>query len=130
EKVAAGPAIERLTHNTMTSKEVFEKYQQKDGYAQSVISNVVDSLVHGCYAITCLLDPQRIVFGGGVINNNPFLLPIIQRKLEEYCIPDQKEAANRLHLSKSKGDAGVLGAGLMVFSRRDVEDSEKTKHLI
>ncbi|MCC3355349.1 ROK family protein [Bacillus sp. REN16] len=130
EQAAAGPAIQRLTNNTMTSKEVLEKYQQQDEYAHSVISNVVESLAHGCYAITCILDPQKIVFGGGVINNNAFLLPLIKQKMEEYCIPDQKAAVSRLHISQSKGDAGVLGAGLRVFNRKGVEDCGKTKHLI
>jgi len=130
EQAAAGPAIQKLTNNSMTTKEVFEKYQQDDEFAHSLIPKVVESLVHGCYAITCLLDPEKIVFGGGVINNNPFLLPLIKEKMEEYCIPDQKAAVSRLHLSQSKGDAGVLGAGLRVFDGMRGDTSEETKYLI
>lgn len=115
EQAAAGPSIQRLTNDSMTTKEIFEKYKQNDDYAKSVIFQIVESLAHGSYSITCLLDPQKIVFGGGVINNNPFLLPLIQQKMEEYCIPEQKAAINRLFLSNSKGNAGVLGAGLKVF---------------
>ncbi|MGN7299966.1 hypothetical protein [Ferdinandcohnia sp. SAFN-114] len=50
--------------------------------------------------------------------------------MEEYCIPDQKAAVSRLHLSQSKGDAGVLGAGLRVFDGMRGDTSEKTKYLI
>ncbi|WP_453990762.1 ROK family protein [Bacillus nitroreducens] len=112
EQAASGPSIQRITNGSMTAKEIFEKYQQNDKYAKSVISQVVDSLAHGSYSIACLLDPQKIVFGGGVSNNNPFLLPLVQQKMEDYCIPEQKSVINRMFLSKSKGNAGVLGAGL------------------
>lgn len=115
EKAASGPAIQQFTNNTLTTKEIFEKYQQRDEHAQTVVSNAVESIAHGCYAICCLLDPSKIVFGGGVINHNPFLLKLIQQKLLEHCIPEQKEIIQRMYVSKSKGDAGVLGAGLRVF---------------
>jgi glucokinase len=116
EQTASGPAMEGYTNYTMTTKQLFENFNaKKNEYAERIISNTVESIAHGCYALGCIIDPAKVVFGGGIVNNNPFLLELVQEKLREYCIPEQQKFVSRLYLSKSKGDAGVLGAGLSVF---------------
>jgi glucokinase len=115
EHVASGPGIERLTNHRLTSRKVFENYLAQDEEAHKIIHEIVNSLARASYAIGCILDPGKIVFGGGVINQNPFLLELIKNRMEEYCIPEQREMIHRMYTSKSKGDAGVLGAGLSII---------------
>lgn len=76
------------------------------------MNEVVGSLAHGIYSIICLLDPHRIVLGGGVINNNTLLLNLIKESLKQYLIPEQQHILERLFISKLKGDSGIVGAGL------------------
>lgn len=122
EKSASGPAIQRiavknLKENDMTTLNFFKEYQKGNPLAKAILKEIVRSLAHGIYAVICLLDPHKIVFGGGVINNNPYLLELVKDELKKYLIPEQLDAVNRMQLSKLKQNAGVVGAGLRGMGR-------------
>lgn len=116
EKSASGPAIQELARKrfkrpVMTTKEFFHEYQKGNPIAQSTMGEIVEPLAQGIYSIICLLDPHKIVFGGGVINNHPFLLDLVKDGLQQYLIPEQN-APHRLQTSQLKENAGIVGAGL------------------
>ncbi|WP_066387909.1 ROK family protein [Neobacillus mesonae] len=120
EKASAGPAIGALTRKKLqspdlTTKDVFEQYLAGIPEYRSIIDEVTDNWVQGLYAISCLLDPHKLVFGGSVIANNPFLLDLIKEKLKAYQIPEQQHLLNNLSVSAIKQNNGVVGAGLRVF---------------
>lgn len=120
EQVGAGPAIQRLAEKKLhlektTTKDVFENYANGvAGYA-AIIEEIADNLAQGVYAITSLIDPDKIVFGGSVIVHNPFLLCNIKEKLKNYLIEEQKNMLDRLFISQIAQNNGILGAGLSVF---------------
>lgn len=120
EEVAAGPAIQKLAEKQLnqagiSTKEVFEGYLNGGAGYHSIIEEITDNLAQGIYAITCLVDPHRIVFGGSVIVNNPFLLETLKEKLAVYLIPEQQMILNQLFVSHLAQDNGIIGAGLKVF---------------
>lgn len=117
EKAASGPSIEALARGKfdqkdITVKEVFQRYQAGDPTCQSIMDEVVKSLAHGIYAVLCLIDPHKVIFGGGVMNNNPYLLELVKDELKDYLIPEQIPVLDRMYTSHFKGDAGTIGAGL------------------
>ncbi|MBO0600581.1 ROK family protein [Sporosarcina sp. E16_3] len=117
EKSASGPAIKKLAEKrfnnpAVTTSEFFAKYEVNDEEAKALMNEVVESLAHGIYSIICLLDPHRIVLGGGVINNNPYLVDLLKDSLKQYLIPEQQQSLERLFTSELKGDSGIIGAGL------------------
>lgn len=117
EKSASGPAIKKLAEQRfnnpdLTTSEFFSKYEDNDEVAKTLLNEVVGSLAHGIYSIICLLDPHWIVLGGGVVNKNPFLLELIKESLKQYLIPEQQHSLERLHISRLKGDSGIVGAAL------------------
>lgn len=121
EKVASGPAIkklaeQRISNPDLTTQDFFKKYVDGNSVAKVLMDEIMDSLAHGLYSIICLLDPHKVVFGGGVINNNPFLLDLIKESLSRYLIPEQRHSLEHLFTSKLKGDSGVIGAGLKGLS--------------
>ncbi|MDN3017440.1 ROK family protein [Paenibacillus sp. BSR1-1] len=120
EKMSAGPAIEKLAQKEMQSaslstKDVFERYNEGASGFQPIIDEITDNWVHGLYSISCLLDPHKVVFGGSVIANNPFLLDIIKEKLKLIQIPEQQHLLSQMSISAMKQNNGVIGAGLRVF---------------
>ncbi|MCK1982593.1 MULTISPECIES: ROK family protein [Peribacillus] len=122
EKVAAGPAIEKLAEKELqvdkiSTKEVLAGYANGDCEYIPIIEEVTDNLAQGLYTITCLLDPHKIVFGGSVIVNNPFLLKLMKEKLKSYQLPEQQHILDQMSISTLKQDNGVVGAGLRVFER-------------
>lgn len=80
--------------------------------AKLLLDDVIEALAHGIYSIICLIDPHKIVIGGGVFNHQPYLLDLVKNALEKYLIPEQMDALNRLQLSELKGHAGIVGAGV------------------
>ncbi|CAH2717361.1 Glucokinase [Neobacillus rhizosphaerae] len=120
EKVAAGPAIQQfaakeLQVEHLATKDVFAGYTNGLPKYQPIINEVTDNLAQGIYAISCLLDPNKLVFGGSVIVNNPFLLELIKEKLKIYQIPEQQHILDQMSISTLKQNNGVVGAGLRVF---------------
>ncbi|MGE6610334.1 ROK family protein [Peribacillus sp. NPDC076916] len=122
EKVAAGPAIEKLAEKELqvakiSTKEVLAGYANGDCEYLPIIEEVTDNLAQGLYTISCLLDPHKIVFGGSVIVNNPFLLKLMKEKLKSYQLPEQQHILDQMSISTLKQDNGVVGAGLRVFEK-------------
>jgi glucokinase len=120
EKVSAGPAIEKLAQKelqagNLSTKDVFERYQDGAHEYQPIIDEVTDNWVQALYSISCLLDPHKVVFGGSVIANNPYLLDIIKEKLKQYQLPEQQHLLHHMSISYLKQNNGVIGAGLRVF---------------
>ncbi|MEY9867932.1 glucokinase [Peribacillus sp. B2I2] len=122
EKVAAGPAIEKLAEKALkvekiSTKEVFAGYANGTCGYLPIIEEVTDNLAQGLYTISCLMDPHKMVFGGSVIVNNPFLLKLMKEKLKSYQLPEQQHILGQMSISTLKQDNGVVGAGLRVFER-------------
>lgn len=122
ETVGAGPAIQELANKKLhlehlSTKDVFAGYTKGKSEYQSIIDDLADSLAQGLYAVSCLVDPHKIVIGGSVMVNNPFLLELIREKLKIYQIPEQHHILAKMSVSALKQDNGVVGAGLRVFDR-------------
>lgn len=116
EKVAAGPAIEKMAeHKKWTTRDVLDFYQQGDPEAENIMNSVTESIAHGVYAIICTIDPHKIIFGGGVMNNHPYLVEDVKKHLKHYLVEEQKGILNHLYVSQNKGDAGIIGAALQVL---------------
>ncbi|MCH1624152.1 ROK family protein [Ferdinandcohnia quinoae] len=120
EKVAAGPAIQQmaredLKEEQLLTKDVFGGYHKGKLELKKIIEEVADNIAQGLYSISCLIDPHKIVFGGSVMVNNPFLLELIKEKLQIYQIPEQHHVLEQMRISTLKQDNGVVGAGQRVF---------------
>ncbi|MFJ7724704.1 ROK family protein [Neobacillus sp. NPDC097160] len=123
EKIAAGPGIQKLAQkelqvDTISTKDVFAGYLNREQEYQPIIEEMTDHLAQGLYAISCLLDPHKMVFGGSVIVNNPWLLESIKEKLKIYQLPEQQHILDQMRISTLKQNNGVVGAGLRVFERK------------
>lgn len=117
EKSAAGPAIQKLFADNfnspnMTTEDFFVEYLKGSAIADEVMDEVTESLAQGVYSIISLLDPHKIVFGGGVVNNHPYLLDLVLVKLKKYIIKEQQHVLDKIQVSNLKDDSGAVGAAL------------------
>ncbi|PFD74487.1 kinase [Bacillus cereus] len=120
ERIASGPGIQEIAKReanvgTIETKDVFTAYINGTKEYRSIINDVTDYLAQGLYTISCLMDPHKMVFGGSVIVNNPFLLELIKEKLEVYQLPEQQHILEQMSISTLAQNNGVVGAGLRVF---------------
>lgn len=120
EKVAAGPGIQRLAREipgtgVISAKDVFLGFEKGDKACERIIEETASRLAQGIYSISSLLDPHKLVFGGSVMVNNPFMLELIKEKLKAFQLPEQQHLLSHMGISPLKQNNGVIGAGLSVF---------------
>lgn len=119
EEIASGPAIGRfarkhLKDDKLTSESIFNLAQEGNQLAQKIIYSTTKTIASALYTIHCLLDPDQIILGGGVINKNPDLLSLIQTEVAGLAHQSQADIGKRITLSHYNKDSGVIGASLLV----------------
>lgn len=66
--------------------EIFELAKKYDEKAMKSIDTIMEYLCQGIANITYILDPKYIVLGGGIMEQEEFLRPIIEEKLQKYML--------------------------------------------
>jgi len=120
EQHASGQAIEKygrqlMGDSSLTAKKVFEKYYDGDEKAKELMSYITSSIAHGLYAIVSLIDPHKIIIGGSVAAKNRILLHLVEEKLADLLIDEQKHILSNLEISTQDNNQGIIGAGLRAF---------------
>lgn len=122
ETVASGSAIGRQgeEHRRESSllngcqgpvgaKEVFQAAAQGDPVAQSIINEAARWLAWAIGTLVNVFNPECVVIGGGVAENQEALLGPIRAAIGPYVMPDLW-AAMRMVISPLGKDVGVKGA--------------------
>lgn len=89
--------------------EIFELAKKKDNKALEAIETVMEYMSQGIANITYILDPRYIVLGGGIMEQEEFLRPIIEEKLKKYMLPLAYEKVE-LMFAKAGNMAASYGA--------------------
>jgi len=108
--------IARQAHGRLTSQLIGRAARQGDPAARRIWAEVGRFLGIGLANLVNLLDPDRIVIGGGVANNWSLLYPALSRSLRAQAmpVPGRRLAVVRARL----GDrAGMLGAAALILDR-------------
>lgn len=90
-----------------------------DAYARRLWEEVGELLGSAVAAAVTLLNPQRVVLGGGVLLRSPTLLELVEWRVRGET---SRSAAAALELARAElgDDAGVVGAALLgALARRD-----------
>jgi glucokinase len=99
---------------TITAHEVFDAYEQNDPLAVEVIDKAIKMWGMAAANLVSLLNPEIIVWGGGVFGPAAKLL---DRIYAEACRWAQPIAIRQVVFEKSQlsGDAGLYGAGRLAL---------------
>lgn len=88
---------------------IFEQAKQGDVICVGAIDEMADILGFGIANICCIVSPQVVILGGGIMAQEEFLKDRIRKALDRYLIG--YIASNvRISFAKYKNDAGMLGA--------------------
>lgn len=94
----------------LTTKEVFDLYEDKDEEIVHVIDKWVDNLAVGIADIIAVVDPEVIVLGGAVPINNPYLIDKITDSVKKKTAdPGMVE----IRLAELGDNAGLIGAAML-----------------
>ncbi len=114
EGYLSGKSIEKRFYdkfnNKISAKEIFSLYRKKDKHAQLFIDNYKEILSRSLVLIITTIDPDAIVFGGGISNEIDFLDEIKYKTSAYINEPNLKT----VFLKPKYGDSsGVRGAAIL-----------------
>ena len=106
-----------LEGETVTVKEVFDAAKAQDPFGLIVLDTFAAYIGLACSHITNLLDPDKIIIGGGIASAGDILLSSIFETYNKYTFPKARDK-ERLALASLGNDAGVLGAAYLVINNQ------------
>jgi glucokinase len=115
ETVASGRAL--AAHDPDGAAGVVRRAAAGDSAAAAVWDAAVAALATGLAACVMLLDPERIVLGGGIAHAGPALRDPLREQLGRRLAG----AVPELRLAELRDLAGCIGAGLAAFEDRGVQ---------
>ena len=128
EALSAGPAVARNAREAsrksprslirklvaarggrVTGEVIVEAARRGDPTARRILQRAGDDLGRGVANLVSLLNPERVVVGGGLAGAGEFLLPPLRRAVRKW---GQPLATRRLRIVRSRlgENAGILGA--------------------
>jgi glucokinase len=104
----------------VTSKMVYDYVKKNDPVAVKVNEIACNMLARAIGITLNTLAPDRVVLGGGVMMAGQIIIDTVSRYVPQYCWPAIWERCD-IVIAELGEDAGVLGAGAMVFDEFGVK---------
>ena len=101
--------IRKLSANDLNGKIIFEWAKNGDEDAKQAIKAMTDRLAAGIAAVCYVFDPEIVILGGGIMSQEAYLRPLIEKALDNIMAPALR-SNSRLAFAKLHNDAGMLGA--------------------
>jgi glucokinase len=98
----------------ITASLLFQAAEAHDPLASDVFGSVVKALIAGGTSLVNAFNPCRLIFGGGVVDGAPELVPLIEKGVRQYGLP---AATARLQVLPSllRAEAGIVGGAALAF---------------
>jgi glucokinase len=106
-----------LEKDEITVKEVFDAAKVKDTLGLVILENFGNYIGLACSHIANILDPDKIIVGGGIAAAGSILLSEIFETYHKYTFPKARDK-ELLTLARLGNDAGILGAAYLVMSNQ------------
>lgn len=97
----------------VTSKDIFVAAEAGDAFADEVVEKVAAYLGLAAANISNILNPDTVVFGGGVSAAGEFLRSRIEKHFVTYAFPQVRQST-RLKIAELGNDAGIIGAASLI----------------
>ena len=102
--------------NPLSSKLLFQCAQAGDPLSKAVVERVGNYLGLALSHIGNVMNPEKIVIGGGVSHAGDILLEPVRQAFETYSFKRVRKST-KIHLATLGNDAGVIGAAWLIKNR-------------
>ena len=102
-----------LRGKSFVCKDIFDAANQGDKLAMEATAKYGEYLGKGLAMIASTINPEVIVFGGGVSKAGDVLFDLVRPSFEKYVFPGAKRT--KFALAKLGNDAGIYGAAKLVL---------------
>jgi glucokinase len=93
----------------LEARHVFEAAKSGDPLALRIVEDTASYLALGAANLMHVIDPEMIVFGGGMVDAGDWFLDLIRKQVPRFAFP-VPAALTRVVFAKLGGDAGFIGA--------------------
>ena len=93
----------------INGKVIFERAKQNDSLCIKEITKTCDILALGITNCVCLMNPEIVILGGGIMAQEEILRPIIEEYLQKYLNPAIRQHT-KFAFAKLGNQAGLIGA--------------------
>lgn len=101
-------------NGAITTKDIFELANEGDTDSKALLNHVFDVLGYTLATIAIVINPEKIVIGGGVSKAGNALLEPLKQAFEKYTLPRTNEACEFV-IAELGNDAGVYGGAYLVL---------------
>ncbi len=98
----------------ISAETVIAAFTQGDPLAQCLLSNVVEALSAGVTSLVNILNPSRIILGGGVIDGFPTIIEWVTANVTRRALPTAVESLEIVR-GELGSRAGVIGAAALAM---------------
>lgn len=104
-----------------TVKEIYDSAKAGDADALDIVEWSCEYIGRGLAAVACVLDPERIIIGGGIAKAGDFFVDHIRPYFERYAFHAQKGKID-MRVAQLSQDAAVYGAMGMVLEALEADE--------
>ena len=109
--------VQELTgEQKLTGRIIFERAKQGDNICKQEIECLCDIIMQGVTNCICLLNPEMVILGGGIMSQSAYLLPFIEANAQRYLIPSMR-SHTQIAFALLGNDAGMVGAYVNYMQR-------------
>ena len=101
----------------ITSKDIFTSAKEGDKFAQYIVKKICFNLGIACANIANILNPAKIVLGGGVAMAGEYLRQQVEDDFKKFVFPPMQKSTT-ICLAELGNEAGVLGAIFLPINAR------------
>lgn len=105
-------------------KRIFAGARGGDGVCIAAIEEMCDILGMGIANLCFVLNPQRVVLGGGIMQQEDYLYPLVRAAIDKYLVPEISKRTE-LRFAKNGNLAGMLGAYYHFLYMQEKRRAEK-----
>ena len=98
-----------LPDGSLDGHDVFDFLAKGDPAAQEEVTLLIESLADAITNVVCVVNPERIVLGGGIMAQEVVLRPLLEAALRDRLPPIVYEATT-IAFAVTQNNAGMLGA--------------------
>ena len=110
-------AAKGIPETALDGRKIFALAQGGDEEAAAAIARQMDDLATGIANICYILNPERIIVGGGIAAQEAYLYPLLDTALRKKLFPLVYEKLT-LRFAALQNDAGMLGALYNLLQRQ------------
>ncbi|WP_249871098.1 ROK family glucokinase [Oceanobacillus saliphilus] len=101
---------------SLTSKDVFELAKNGDSISNSIIKRTADVLGQVIANMGVMINPSRVLIGGGVSSAGDQLIEEIRKAFEIHALPRVVDACE-IKAAQLGNDAGIIGGAFLVLDK-------------